>query len=198
MFAKNVSQLQRPFNIFITNSLSPRVVPNFQQPQRNLFVPEHVCYTFMKQAGITLPKFGVAKTKEEAGEIARQLNTEDMVLKAQVLTGGRGKGRFKGGLKSGVHFVHSPEETESVAAKMLGDYLITKQTGEKGKICNTVMLIERKFPRREFYAAYFLDRAYDGPVLMASSQGGINIEEVAADSPDSIIYEPIDILEGNV
>lgn len=195
MFTINKCFIQCSFNRIV--KFSPNIVPCFHQPQRKLFVHEHVSYTLMKQAGISVPKFGVAKTKQEAGEVARQLFAKDMVLKAQVLTGGRGKGRFKGGLKSGVHFVYSPEEVESLAGRMLGDYLMTKQTGDKGMICNTVMVAERKFPRREFYAAYLMDRVYDGPVFMASAQGGIDIEETAAESPDSIVYAPIDIGEGN-
>ena len=70
-----------------------------QQPQRNLNVHEHVSYTLLKDAGIPVPNFGVAKTKEEAIKIAKDLNTRDIVLKAQVLAGGRGKGSFKNGLK---------------------------------------------------------------------------------------------------
>lgn len=73
-----------------------------QQPRRQLNVHEHISYTLLKEAGIPVPKFGVAKTKKEAADIAKQLNVKDIVLKAQVLAGGRGKGAFKGGLKGGV------------------------------------------------------------------------------------------------
>lgn len=79
---------------------------------------------------------------------------------------------------------------------MIGQYLVTKQTGEKGRICNKVMVTERKFPRKEFYFAVMMERAFSGPVLIASSQGGVNIEEVAAESPEAIVYQPIDIIEG--
>lgn len=75
------------------------------QQKRNLNVHEHVSYTFLKEAGIPVPEFGVAKSKEEAKEIAKRLNVKDIVLKAQVLAGGRGKGFFKGGLKGGVKMV---------------------------------------------------------------------------------------------
>lgn len=76
-----------------------------QQQKRNLNVHEHVSYTLLKQAGIPVPPFGVAKTKQEAGKIAKELNVKDLVLKAQVLAGGRGKGAFRGGLKGGVRMV---------------------------------------------------------------------------------------------
>lgn len=76
-----------------------------QQQQRNLNVHEHISYTLLRDAGIPVPKFGVAKTKDEAREIAKNLNIKDIVLKAQVLAGGRGKGAFKNGLKGGVRMV---------------------------------------------------------------------------------------------
>ena len=79
---------------------------------------------------------------------------------------------------------------------MIGQKLVTKQTGRDGKICNSVMVTERKFPRREFYFAIALEREYNGPVVIASRQGGVNIEDVARHSPDAVIYEPIDICKG--
>lgn len=79
---------------------------------------------------------------------------------------------------------------------MVGQLLVTKQTGAAGRICNKVMVAERKFPRREFYFAVMMERAFNGPVVIASSQGGVNIEEVAAENPDAIVYEPIDIIKG--
>lgn len=82
--------------------------PKYQkQQQRNLNVHEHISYTLLKNAGIPVPNFGVAKTKKEAGDIARKINAKDMAIKAQVLAGGRGKGHFKGGLKGGVRMVYT-------------------------------------------------------------------------------------------
>jgi succinyl-CoA synthetase beta subunit len=77
--------------------------------------------------------------------------------------------------------------------QMLGHKLITKQTGAAGKICNAVFIVERKFVRREFYFAILQDRKSQGPVIVASSQGGVDIESVAAESPDAIFTLPIDI-----
>lgn len=79
---------------------------------------------------------------------------------------------------------------------MINQKLVTKQTGAAGRICNQVMVAERKFPRREFYFAIMMERAFNGPVLIASSQGGVNIEDVAAEDPNAIHYHPIDICEG--
>ncbi|XP_049801966.1 succinate--CoA ligase [ADP-forming] subunit beta, mitochondrial [Schistocerca nitens] len=189
----------------VLEAISRKTAPKFlggatpvlqKQQKRNLNVHEHISYTLLKDAGIPVPNFGLAKNKEEAAKIAKQLNVKDIVLKAQVLAGGRGKGSFKGGLKGGVRMVYTPEEAEDIAGKMIGDYLVTKQTGEKGRICNAVMVTERKFPRKEYYFAIMMERAFSGPVLIASSQGGVNIEEVAAENPEAILYEPISIVKG--
>ncbi|XP_055676994.1 succinate--CoA ligase [ADP-forming] subunit beta, mitochondrial [Lutzomyia longipalpis] len=173
----------------------PRVLA-FANQRRNLNVQEHVSYTLLNEAGIPTPKFGVATSGKDASRIANDLNTNNLILKAQVLAGGRGKGHFKNGLKGGVRVVYTSEDAEKIASKMIGEKLITKQTGAAGRICNSVMVAERKFPRREFYFAVMMERAFNGPVLIASSQGGVNIEDVAAEDPSAIIYEPIDITSG--
>ncbi|KAI5713899.1 hypothetical protein M8J76_007418 [Diaphorina citri] len=194
MLSRSVTVLENVAKNTSLKALS--AAPSWSQQKRNLNVHEHVSYTLLKEGGIPVPPFGVAKTKKEAGEIAKKLNIKDIVLKAQVLAGGRGKGAFKGGLKGGVKMVDTPEEAEEVAGKMIGDYLITKQTGEKGRICNAVMVTERKYPRKEYYFAFMMERSFAGPVLIASSQGGVNIEEVAAENPSAILYEPVDITVG--
>uniref|UniRef100_A0A8C1QKR2 Succinate--CoA ligase [ADP-forming] subunit beta, mitochondrial n=2 Tax=Cyprinus carpio TaxID=7962 RepID=A0A8C1QKR2_CYPCA len=122
--------------------------------------------------------------------------SKDLVVKAQVLAGGRGKGSFEGGLKGGVRIVYSPEEARDISSKMIGKKLFTKQTGEAGRICNQVFICERRYPRREYYFAITMERSFQGPVLIGSSQGGVNIEDVAAENPDAIVKEPIDIMEG--
>ncbi|XP_046614958.1 succinate--CoA ligase [ADP-forming] subunit beta, mitochondrial-like [Neodiprion virginianus] len=167
-----------------------------KQPVRNLNVHEHISYTLLSEAGIPTPKFGVAKTPDEAAKFAADLNTKDIVLKAQVLAGGRGKGHFKGTNIGGVKMCETPQEAKELASKMLGKLLITKQTGEAGRICNAVMVTQRMFPRKEFYLAVMMERSFGGPVIIASSQGGVNIEEVAATNPEAITYEPIDIQKG--
>ncbi|XP_065576087.1 succinate--CoA ligase [ADP-forming] subunit beta, mitochondrial-like [Artemia franciscana] len=178
-------------------------VPSFLAPvhaqcqqKRNLNVQEHVSFMLLRDSGVPVPKFGVATNKEDAKVIAEKLDSLDLVVKAQVLTGGRGKGHFKGGLRGGVKLAFSPEEVEEFAGKMIGDHLVTKQTGEKGRICNAVMVSERKFPRKEYYFAIAMERAFGGPVVIASSQGGVDIEEVAADNPNAILKEPIDTMTG--
>lgn len=167
-----------------------------QQQVRNLNVHEYISYTLLRDHGIPVPKFHVATTADEVVKFAKELNTKDIVLKAQVLAGGRGKGFFKSGLQGGVKMVDSPETAGKLASQMLNQLLVTKQTGAAGRICNKVMVTERKFPRREFYIAIMMERSFNGPVIIASSQGGVNIEDVAATNPDAITYEPIDIKLG--
>jgi len=92
--------------------------------------------------------------------------------------------------------LHSPAEAKMFADQMIGHKLVTKQTGEKGKICNSVLLVDRKFARREFYLAILMDRATQGPVIIASSQGGMSIEDVAKENPEAIFTTKIDIHKG--
>merc|ERR1711863_251593 len=178
----------------VSKVLSPACVSICQQ--RELSVHEHVSMSLLKDAGVPVPNFGVAKSAEEAKQIAQDITTNDLVVKAQVLAGGRGKGSFKGGYKGGVKLVYSPEEVEESAKGMIGDFLITKQTGADGRICNSVMVTERKYTRKEFYIAFMNERAFNGPVIIASSEGGVSIEETAEKNPDSIVKFPIDAVQG--
>jgi len=168
---------------------------NFNQ-KRDLSVHEHVSMSLLQEAGVPVPKFGVAKSAAEAKKIAEDIASNDLVVKAQVLAGGRGKGHFAGGAKGGVRLVYSPEEVEEASAGMIGDFLITKQTGAEGRICNSVMVTERKYTRKEFYIAFMNERSFHGPVCIASSEGGVNIEEVAEKNPDAIVKFPIDVMKG--
>merc|ERR1712117_987993 len=186
--------------IKLTSASAP-CSPRRQQPMqnqqvRNLSVHEYVSMSLLKDAGVPTPKFGVATTVEEARKIAEDLGTKDLVVKAQVLAGGRGKGKFKKGGKGGVKLVYSPDEVAEAASGMLNDLLVTKQTGEAGRICNSVMITERKYTRKEFYIAFMNERAFAGPVMIASSEGGVNIEEVAEKNPDAIVKFPISINDG--
>ncbi|CAG8585835.1 5816_t:CDS:2, partial [Scutellospora calospora] len=164
--------------------------------KRNLAIHEYLSMELMNKYGINTPKGGVARTPREAFEVAKNLGTEDAVIKAQVLAGGRGKGVFESGLKGGVRPIFSPTEAENFAKQMLGYKLITKQTGSAGKICNSVYLVERKYVRREYYFAILQDRKTKGPAIVASSQGGVDIESVAAETPEAILTLPVDIEEG--
>ncbi|EGP89333.1 unnamed protein product [Zymoseptoria tritici ST99CH_1A5] len=170
--------------------------PIRRQQVRNLSIHEYRSAQLLESYGIGVPKGYVAHNAKEAHEIASKIGGEDMVIKAQVLAGGRGKGHFDNGFKGGVRVVYSPREASILAEQMIGHKLITKQTGERGRICNSVFIVERKFARREFYLAILMDRGSQTPVIVASSQGGMDIETVAKETPDAIITTKIDIHEG--
>jgi len=176
-------------------SKNQKQTPTYIQ-KRNLAVHEYIALDILKDAGITVPRGGVARTPDEALKIAQSLETHDFVVKAQVLAGGRGKGSFDSGLKGGVKIVYSPEEVKDISSKMLGNRLHTIQTGDIGRPCNEVLIVERLYPRREYYFAITLDRSAKGPLLIASSQGGMSIEDVARENPDAIIRQPVDIYKG--
>ncbi|KAI6209468.1 Succinate--CoA ligase [ADP-forming] subunit beta, mitochondrial [Aphelenchoides besseyi] len=167
-----------------------------KQCVRGLNLHEHHGVGLLQKAGVNVPPFGVAATPEEALEQAKKIGGKDYVVKAQVLAGGRGKGKFDSGLEGGVQIVFTPEEVREKARQMLGHRLITKQTGSEGRLCEKVMIAKRLFTRREYYFSITLDRASNGPVLIGSSKGGMNIEEVAATDPAAIITVPVDINVG--
>src|SRR5438128_2908292 len=138
----------------------------------------------------------VASTLDEAEQIARELGAVDVVVKAQIHAGGRGKGTFKNGFKGGVHVRKTAGEVREVASKMLGQILVTHQTSPGGRVVNKVLVAESADIAREIYFAILLDRATAAPLIVASTQGGVEIETVAAKSPEKIIREPIDPLAG--
>ena len=155
------------------------------------------------QAKELLQKFDVATTRgrvaatlDEAEQIARELGDIDIVVKAQIHSGGRGKGTFKNGFKGGVHVRKTVDEVRNVAAKMLGQILVTHQTGPGGRKVNKLLVAESADIAREIYFAVLLDRATAAPLIVASTEGGVEIEAVAAKSPDKIIREPINALAG--
>jgi succinyl-CoA synthetase beta subunit len=139
----------------------------------------------LKKFGVAVPRGIVARTPDEAERAAKELATGVVVVKAQIHAGGRGKG-------GGVKLAKSPEEAGSIAKQMLGMKLVTHQTGPEGREVR-VLLIEEGLPiDKEFYLGIVLDRASGRPVFMASSAGGMDIEEVAAKTPEKIMKETID------
>ncbi|HJX88942.1 MAG TPA: ADP-forming succinate--CoA ligase subunit beta [Pyrinomonadaceae bacterium] len=139
----------------------------------------------LKKFGVAVPRGIVARTPDEAERAAKELGTDVVVVKAQIHAGGRGKG-------GGVKLAKSPDEAKTIAKQMLGMKLVTHQTGPEGREVR-VLLIEEGLPiDREFYLGIVLDRASGRPVFMASSAGGMDIEEVAANTPEKIMKETID------
>jgi succinyl-CoA synthetase beta subunit len=139
----------------------------------------------LKQYNVPVPRGIVARSAEEAEQAARDLGTDVVVVKAQIHAGGRGKG-------GGVKIAKSPEEAREIAQQMLGMTLVTHQTGPEGREVKT-LLIEEGLPiDREFYLGITLDRASGRDVFMASAAGGMDIEKVAAETPEKILKETID------
>ncbi|MEO6588513.1 MAG: ADP-forming succinate--CoA ligase subunit beta, partial [Pyrinomonadaceae bacterium] len=139
----------------------------------------------LKNYGVPVPRGIVATTPEEAGQAAKDLGTDIVVVKAQIHAGGRGKG-------GGVKLAKSPEEAKQIASEMIGMTLVTHQTGPEGREVKT-LLVEEGLPiDKEFYLGITLDRTSGRDVFMASSEGGMDIEKVAAETPDLILKETID------
>ncbi|XP_077513205.1 succinyl-coenzyme A synthetase beta subunit, ADP-forming isoform X2 [Amblyomma americanum] len=134
--------------------------------RRSLNLQENVSMQILQDNGVTVPKFGVAASPEEAEQIAQRLGTPDVVIKALVLAGGRGKGTFDSGLKGGVKMAFSPSEAKKLAAQMIGFILRTKQTGERGIRVDKVMVTERLYNRREYYFALMMEREYNAVSLI--------------------------------
>ncbi|KAK4132931.1 succinate-CoA ligase [Trichocladium antarcticum] len=182
---------------FAAPKLSPSIrLPSISQQRRALSIHEYRSADLLREYGIDIPKGAVAHTPAEAETVAKSIGNDDMVIKAQVLAGGRGKGSFDNGLKGGVRVIYSPTEAKMFAEQMIGHRLVTKQTGADGRLCNSVYICERKFARREFYLAVLMDRGSQGPVIVSSSQGGMDIEGVAKENPEAITTTYIDINVG--
>ena len=155
-------------------------------------IHEYQAKQLFERFGVATPKGIAAATAQEAAQTARNMGLSQYVVKAQVHAGGRGKGTFKNGFKGGVHVVKSVEEVEEVAGKMLNQVLVTKQTGETGKLVSKIMVAEAVDLKKECYFAILQDRARECPVIVASTEGGMDIKEVAPPRPEAIIREHID------
>jgi succinyl-CoA synthetase beta subunit len=159
-------------------------------------IHEYQAKELLQKFDVATTRGRVASTLDQAEQIARELGDVDVVVKAQIHAGGRGKGTFTNGFKGGVHVRKTPPEVRDVAAKMLGQILVTHQTGPGGRQVNKVLVAESADIAREIYFAVLVDRATAAPVIVASTEGGVEIEAVAAKSPEKIIREPIDPLAG--
>ena len=151
-------------------------------------IHEYQAKTVLKKYGVTVPRGSMAGTRDEAESVARDLfdsGATGVVVKAQIHAGGRGKG-------GGVKIAKSVDEAGELAGKMLGMKLVTHQTGPEGRIVRR-LLIEETLPiEKELYLGILVDRAEGKPVFMASAAGGMDIEEVAAATPEKILKQHID------
>jgi succinyl-CoA synthetase beta subunit len=143
-------------------------------------IHEHQAKAILARYGVPVPRGEVAFTAGEAGEVARRLGSSLSVVKAQIHAGGRGKG-------GGVKLARSPAEVEELAGRMIGMTLVTHQTGPEGRVVSRVLVEEGLEMERELYLSLLLDRAAGKPAMMASSAGGMDIEEVADTTPERIV-----------
>ncbi|HYD08369.1 MAG TPA: ADP-forming succinate--CoA ligase subunit beta [Reyranella sp.] len=161
-------------------------------------IHEYQAKALLAKFGVPLLRGGVAYTPDEAMDVARKLGTPVVVVKSQIHAGGRGKGRFKNDPngKGGVRVCKSVEEVGANARAMLGHELVTKQTGPAGKTVKRLYIEEGSDIKRELYLSLLVDRAVGRISVVASTEGGMDIEAVAHDTPEKIIKQPIDPASG--
>ncbi|XP_050366528.1 succinate--CoA ligase [ADP-forming] subunit beta, mitochondrial [Argentina anserina] len=180
------------------SSRSLSIAGKWQQQQlRRLNIHEYQGAELMSKYGVNVPKGVAVGSVDEVKKVIESVfpNQSELVVKSQVLAGGRGLGTFKNGLKGGVHIVRA-DQVEELAGKMLGQILVTKQTGAEGKIVSKVYLCEKLSLVNEMYFAITLDRKSAGPLIIACAKGGTSIEDLAEKFPDSIVKVPIDVFKG--
>ena len=153
-------------------------------------IHEYQAKKILDKYGVQIPRGEVADTPTKAREIAEKIGPK-VVLKAQVHAGGRGKG-------GGIKLASNPEEAEKIAQEMIGMTLVTHQTGPEGKLVKRILVEEALDIAKELYIGIVIDRAKEEPVVMASSEGGVEIEKVAAETPELIFKEYINPATGFV
>ena len=151
-------------------------------------VHEYQAKEILAQYGVPVPRGRVASTPAEARQVAAELGVP-VVVKAQIHAGGRGKG-------GGIKLASTPDDAERVASQIIGMTLVTPQTGPEGRLVRRVLVEERTAIDRELYLAVLIDGSIGRPVLMGSSQGGMEIEEVAASHPEAIHRVDVDPAAG--
>jgi succinyl-CoA synthetase beta subunit len=153
-------------------------------------IHEYQAKEILKKEGITVPNGGVAFSPDEVEAVAREVcKDKGCVVKAQIHAGGRGKG-------GGIRIAGTPSEARRHAEDLIGKPLITPQTGPEGKIVHRVLVEEQVNIARELYMGIIVDRSQNSPVIMASPEGGMEIEEVAARMPEKIFREYVDPFHG--
>jgi len=164
---------------------------------RKLNLQEYQSKSLMREFKLNVQPFHVADSIKETERICKIFPCEEYVVKAMVLAGGRGKGKFlENGFEGGVKLTTKTDEVISLASKMIGNHLVTHQTTSTGVKVNKVMIAESYRIVKEAYFAIVMDREMGGPVLVGSSQGGVDIEEVAASNPEAIFKIPVDVTKG--
>src|SRR3990167_4879301 len=161
-------------------------------------IHEYQAKVLLAKFAVPLLKGGVAYTKDEAIDVARKLGSTVTVVKSQIHAGGRGKGRFKNDPdgKGGVRIAKTVDEVGTNAQAMLGHELVTKQTGPAGKMVKRLYIEEGCDSKRELYLSLLVDRAVGRVAVVAATEGGMDIETVAHESPEKIVKQAIDTAAG--
>ncbi len=158
-------------------------------------IHEYQAKQLLAQYGVAVPPGEVCATADEAKAIAQKLVASGatlMVVKSQIHAGGRGKGTFKSGFQGGVKLCKTADDVFEKAKAMLGQVLVTKQTGPDGRLVSKLLVAAAPAIKKELYLSVLLDRASSRPLMMVSTEGGVDIEEVAAKTPEKIVKETID------
>jgi len=155
-------------------------------------IHEYQAKQLFEKYGIPCPKGHATSSKEEFGSCIEQLGDGLIVVKSQIHAGGRGKGTFTDGFKGGVKLAKSKEEALDFANRMLNNTLVTIQTGPAGREVQTVYFTEGADIDKEYYLAILMDRATSAPVVVASTEGGVEIEKVAEETPEKIFKAFVD------
>ena len=183
----------------LTRFFRPLISKPLTTPIRRFFdLHEYQSKDLMRKFGVLVQRGDIATTPSEAEKVAKELDVKEgiLVLKAQVHAGGRGKGTLSSGMKGGVQILKTPQEVAEKTAKMIGYNLKTHQTTGDGLKVNAVLVHEGVDIDRQIYLAFILDRNSQSPAIVCSTEGGVEIEEVAKTNPSAIRVYPLSIDSG--
>ena len=185
--------------LMLSRVFRPLLSKPLTTPIRRFFdLHEYQSKDLMRKFGVLVQKGEIATTAAEAEQVAKNLNIKDgiFVLKAQVQAGGRGKGMLSSGMKGGVQILKTPQEVAEKTARMIGYNLVTHQTTGDGLKVNAVLVHEGVDIDRQIYLAFILDRNTQRPAIVCSTEGGVEIEEVAKTKPEAIRVYPLEVDTG--
>src|SRR5579864_9361822 len=155
-------------------------------------IHEYQAKALFEKFGVPVPKGAAATSSDDFIIALAQLPEGPTMVKSQIHAGGRGKGTFTDGFKGGVKFCKTKAEARDLAARMLGNTLVTAETGPAGRKVQTVYFTVASDIKKEYYVAILLDRASSRPVIVASTEGGVEIEKVAHDTPEKLFKVFVD------
>ena len=159
-------------------------------------IHEYQAKALFEKYGVAVPKGAAARSAAEFEAALAQLPDGAVIVKSQIHAGGRGKGTFTDGFKGGVKFTKSKHDAKEMAGNMLGKTLVTAQTGAAGRKVQTIYFTAASDIKKEYYLAILLDRATSKPVIVASTEGGVEIEKVAEETPDAIKTVHVNYVQG--